>query len=317
MEITWRKELYGWRKVSQCPFTTEEFVALNKGLRFTKYDPEIIKRDLPLEACKLDGLFPGFKVYQFNRTSAYRSFPLRIIYSSRYTKVFELLGTNEPFYDLMRMLRVTLPDYKQWRLEHLEKYILLFFDNVAGRHGRFELLDFASYPVHATKDEAPEPAEQLINRVNNYHSLEYRKKHHGERTIADVRSAWFKEELGEEWYDDSLYRKVHGAVKRFFRVNAPGNREDTEKETSLKGVYMTFNGVLFSANISVSFEENSFGVVSVSNEEEHFIVLCKDENGSLTAEIIGKRVADERGYSTAADRKMLLEIPFLLPADKE
>ncbi len=282
MEIKWRSHFYDWKVASAedgYPFTKQEYIAFNKGIQFIKYDPDVINANPPLISKSFVDVFPGIKYFQFPRISKYRPFPLRILYSKKLGNFHELKGTNKPIYEVMRYLQFqdafsTKGIYdeekaKQWALTSLMKYFVFFFDNVVGKHGRFELINCQSTRTS--------PVDQLIDRINTFYKIQQNPEDKKNAVLNEYMNIYAS--LGIHFDESILKLRLIEAAKAFMdktvaEFTPPIN---TEMSWKLSNFPMIFKASLFTASAICNLNEGEqFGLVSLDDEIHYEIKLSKD-----------------------------------------
>lgn len=282
-KIEWYRDFYKWRRVDDFKFTLEELVELNNGLTITKYDPEIISKHAFISSA-LSGVFPDFDLYQFDESALYRTYPIRVIHSKKYGKTFELDGTNAPLYEFMEFIKPKIADISTWLKDEAVKYVMLFFDNVRGKHGRFSLIDLTLDPIL-----------QIKNRVNNFHRLKLGWRSKKESTsVMVLQHTEFKNEfkLSDNWQKD-IFPFVEGALVQLFK-----NRElpitEVDNERAIIKVYMVFATALFISEVVVSGKENkdkSFGNIDLQNEKLLSFRILRNNNGEYNSKFIAEEIS--------------------------
>lgn len=254
-KIKWLSDFYRWRKVlpDDKNFLDEnDFTTINGNIQLVKIDPKFTRDSLWISDnidMFLGDSGEGFSLYQVDSPSMIRqNIPVRFFYSKRYGKVFELNGTNRPIYDMFsfilgntRIKEDILGNVSDWfspaENTNVENYIRMFFDNVKGRHGRFELVD--AYP-----DSNKTGYDLLNDRVQKFH----------QRLNTDMSTI-----------DRTQNYNYHAELKRVMKGYVNGKITLDVKAAAWKGCPMLFRDSLFISDVSVSTE----GIVSQTNEHEY------------------------------------------------
>jgi len=291
MYITWRSDMYGWEQLPEAPFKIKEYIALNGSIQLIPFDEQTIKENPPSVAKNLSGLFDGYKIYQFNKISQYRQYPLRIVYSPEKGRLYEVKGENHPIYRLMGQLYAGFKDESaldNWIDQELYTYLLFFFDNVSGRHGRFELLDLRNHLKQVSA------LDQIIDRVNSYYTKNPSKREqveldHEEQFLEKFKIA----------YSDVHTQLIKNALSLFFKNKYCSNPEQMHDGTDRilsRDNFMIFLSSLFLGDILFSKKEDDFGMVEMTNEKSYVIWFSTDIDGEIKVDIVPANI-DSQGNS--------------------
>lgn len=272
--ISWLKDFYGWEK-SANSLDSEDFVNINRSVLLVKFNPKTasdnlwISRNFSLFCQNND----GFSLYQCDSPSPIRkNIPLRFFYSKKYGKAFILNGQNKPLYEMFEFM-LNNAEVKKSTIgsiesvltneHHFMQYSRLFFDNVAGRHGRFEIVE----TFKTNKNTYVGSYEQLQNRIDTHHRL--LKNRNSEE------SDFLGEKLNNEFHQSlssHLNERDKEIIKKGYSI----------KDATWINCYMIFKSTLFMADIEVDEK----GAVVISNEKDlsHYDILNDSTKKSLLSE---------------------------------
>ncbi|RXK86087.1 hypothetical protein [Filimonas effusa] len=269
-KIKWLSDFYGWEKIDpeSNHFNNSDYVSINGDVQQLRVNPTIAKHHM-FRASNLK-LFTGpdgngFHLYQCDSPSEVRkNIPLRFFYSKEYGKAFELNGSNTPIYELWNFIRNN-PAVKKSILgaegewisneKNIPDCIRLFFDNVRGKHGRFEIIHWYQ------SDKLVSSYSLFSNRIKKYYEINNDKEWDSQTSAENETNQVFHEYLSH--YFNQLDSQAY-AIKL--------TSEDSDKQQGSfaiwKECHMVFQNSIFTADVSLNIEENNFGSISLSNERQ-------------------------------------------------
>ncbi len=303
IKIQWLKDFYGWEKIEgDTVLTTEDFVKINQDVQLLKFNPKTATKSL-WKARNIQ-LFQtqdfGFTLYQCDAPSDIRKgIPLRFFYCNKYGKAFILDGTNTPFYDLFKFINTsgigngTKISSSDWIKDSKKviTYSRLFFDNVAGRWGRFEIIE----PYLLSNDKISDSYELLLNRIETYHERMRRTSPEGAEVQQEVKEKNFEFHKNLKRYFERKYGEDH-------KVNV-----SVEEETAVwKDCHMLFKDSLFTAQIIVESSAN----ISMDEEKilSHYDILEETEQKKKN-DLEAKKLKEEKTlYALSESNKKKLGV---------
>ncbi len=284
IRIEWLEDFYNWEwvdpKDQDHALSYEDYVNINGNIQLIRIDPGIahqymwVAKNINIFNNKENN---GFKLYQCDAPSEMRkNIPLRFFYSKKYEKAFELKGNNHPFYDMFEfiyqnpsisqdILGKDIVDWFNPSNDNLEKYIRIFFDNVQGRHGRFEIVE----PYQKKDGEIKKSYCLLYNRIVKFY--ERHPDEHSSVYHPDENLAFHQELLGYLNRKDNI----------LFRHKYSHTVEIITRDSKIYGVWnschMIFKNSLFGVDVLVQTSGKNLGHISLFNEKQLTLADFKEK----------------------------------------
>lgn len=271
--INWLSDFYGWKKPSDL-LDSEDFVKINRSILLVKFNPKTARDSLWVAAnfsmfCHVEN--EGFLLYQCDSPSPIRkNIPLRFFYNKKYGKAFILDGQNKPIYEMFKFM-LNNEEVRNSTIGNMESFIKNrscflqycrhFFDNVAGLHGRFEIIE----PFQVADGSHASSYDLLKNRIETNSRLLKNRNPEGHILNSNT-------ELNIEFHKN-LKTHLH---QRDQHIISNGHAVEDNKWL---GCYMIFKATLFKADISVDDK----GSVLLSNESDlsHYDILNEEAKKSI------------------------------------
>ncbi|RYE43776.1 MAG: hypothetical protein EOP48_22780 [Sphingobacteriales bacterium] len=252
---------YKWKKSDlKDNFDLESWLALNANLNLIKFDPKFT------EFYESERIQIGdYKLYQMINWSGIRNNSYRFLADIKEDKVILLYDSNEKIYELFKtehakypetpLLSDTLsPDPGTGSL-HIWDYTKFFFNNIVGRHGRFEIV---------------ENLDEVRNRINNFYKLnpEQNEQDHSHRENWENALIKFFDTYNEKYSTD---------INISFREDEQGS--EVIESYTISEVPLIFKNALFKCTVNISVSEDNYGVIELSNESQ--AILEPDISGKF------------------------------------
>jgi hypothetical protein len=228
-KISWLQDFYGWEKLDENFFTINEWININGDIQLIRIDPKFAAKNMFI-ASKIKFL-GDFRLYQCDSPSLIREkIPLRFFYNKVHGKVYDMMDFINQIEDYERVTRLDLSWSNQ---KNIYSYIKIFFDNVKGRHGRFEIIENYEF--------------DLLNRVRTH------EIYSGEK---------IKEPFTSEQKD--YQRRIYEFLKTnniHLKVN-----EGKKDELLVENVCTLFRNSLFLTTVIFKTDKENFGQIEMKNE---------------------------------------------------
>lgn len=246
----WYEEFYDWVN-DDTFYGTEDFITMNNSIGLIKVDPQSLKTRVSTRftfgSPNLEGndnLQGHYKLYERLNPSPIRHKSERYLYNKLTKSMFGLDDTNKGIYSMWENLTQNLKeDPGILTTENVFDYVKFFFNNVAGRHGRFEIV---------------ETYDDVKNRISNFYLL-----NDGVLKERDVNE------------DEINIPKFKTAILNLFDAYDKPHIIRENNKFMIDNVYMVFKRSLFRATVFVGLilNDNSdknnpyqYGFLSLSNE---------------------------------------------------
>lgn len=279
------------------------WLKLNSELTLSKIDPRFA---LLYKSERLS--FGEYSFFELRNLSPIRSNSIRFLANVKAGKALSMDISNVPIYSMwsnitdgnrLEYLTTDRHNTKNNRISiHVWDYVKFFFNNVAGRHGRFELV---------------ESLNDIKNRVNNFHLLTGSTSE-----VSPVQQSQWLEALSVICHEGSKEIENEIVLEYSKNEDAAGGIDSlavTEYTSTLlsaveiKNVLMIFKNSLFKASVKVHVMPENYGQIELGKQELGYLTPSVNDPGRFYIHFVKAELTDD-GKTDAPNDAISEFIPF-------